>query len=208
MRTPTTGRPRAVRRPQPPPQPRPTFGHPTAGVQTKGLLGGRLHQTPHSQGLLLLPLEARPLRHTAATAAHARRESSDPEASCSRGQHHRNSPPVRLFAQHGTANHPGKDFPIDLKLVSRCTSTRWWSSPGVIDTQFADDRERGVMAKRREDLRNRLGPVLYGTHRRARRRRGRGLKLEMVDAEIVKTPRRTVPQLNPMQSLEAAISHR
>jgi hypothetical protein len=64
------------------------------------------------------------------------------------------------------------------------------------------------MAKRREDLRNRLGPVLYGTHRRARRRRGRGLKLEMVDAEIVKTPRRTVPQLNPMQSLEAAISHR
>ena len=32
-----------------------------------------------------------------------------------------------------------------------------------IDTQLADDRERGVSAKRREDLRNRLGPMLYGT---------------------------------------------
>ena len=32
-----------------------------------------------------------------------------------------------------------------------------------IDAQLADDRERGVSAKRREDLRNRLGPMLYGT---------------------------------------------
>jgi len=32
-----------------------------------------------------------------------------------------------------------------------------------IDAQLADDRERGVMAKRREDMRNRLGTVLYGT---------------------------------------------
>jgi len=32
-----------------------------------------------------------------------------------------------------------------------------------IDTQLADDRERGVSAKRREDLRHRLGPMLYGT---------------------------------------------
>ena len=33
-----------------------------------------------------------------------------------------------------------------------------------IDAQLADDRERGVSARRREDLRNRLGPM----HRRWR----------------------------------------
>lgn len=31
-----------------------------------------------------------------------------------------------------------------------------------IDRQFSDDRERGEMAKRREDLRRRLGPMVYG----------------------------------------------
>lgn len=45
------------------------------------------------------------------------------------------------------------------RLIEECAR-----QAGLIDTQFADDRERGVMAKRREDLRNRLGPVLYSTH--------------------------------------------
>ena len=44
------------------------------------------------------------------------------------------------------------------RLIEECAR-----QAGVIDTQLADDRERGVMTKRREDLRNRLGPVLYGT---------------------------------------------
>ena len=44
------------------------------------------------------------------------------------------------------------------RLIEECAR-----QAGVIDTQLADDRERAVMAKRREDLRKRLGPVLYGT---------------------------------------------
>lgn len=35
---------------------------------------------------------------------------------------------------------------------------------GDIDSALRDERERGVMAKRREDLRSRLGPMLYGGH--------------------------------------------
>jgi hypothetical protein len=44
------------------------------------------------------------------------------------------------------------------RLIEECAR-----QAGVIDTQLAYDRERAVMAKRREDLRNRLGPMLYGT---------------------------------------------
>lgn len=44
------------------------------------------------------------------------------------------------------------------RLIEECAR-----QAGVIDTQLADDRGRVVMAKRREDLRNRPGSVLYGT---------------------------------------------
>jgi hypothetical protein len=44
------------------------------------------------------------------------------------------------------------------RLIEECAR-----QVGLIDTQFADDRERAVMAKQREELRNRLGPMLYGT---------------------------------------------
>jgi hypothetical protein len=57
---------------------------------------------------------ARPRRHTAASAAHTRRDSSDPQALRGWRQHDRNSPPVRLLPRHGGADHSWKDFPIDL----------------------------------------------------------------------------------------------
>lgn len=45
-----------------------------------------------------------------------------------------------------------------VRLIGECAR-----QAADIDRQLADDRERGVMAKRREDLRSRLGPMLYGT---------------------------------------------
>lgn len=44
------------------------------------------------------------------------------------------------------------------RLIEECAR-----QVGLIDTQFADDRERAVMAERRAELRGRLGPVLYGS---------------------------------------------